>query len=607
MKILQINTNNRKVSYDLSIALAKKESADFILISEVNQTVLARGATNLYHNGYNCAILKINKSIPIIKHYSSTFFTCVETINYIIFSVYISPNIPVDEFVGYLNELEECVRRNVHDGRYTKDVLIGGDFNAKNPWWGGEKLDARGSQLQEFASSNELDFLNVGNTPTCVRHNGVSYIDITIANESVINKSPTWIVKEDVSLSDHNFITIDIPYNNNSQAHTKKMYKKGVTNMRAFNTMFSNLIETDEINANNCIRHLKEAYNANTPLIECDKNNNPPYWWDAEIESLVMDAKKLRRIYQRNRRSDLEELSWINYKESKKTLAKAIRKSKKRAWHNLCAKLDSDCFGDSYKIVTQQLKLKPPKIEITNENKIKVFNDLFITGTSQPIQTHEKIRPDNQAVSVTKEDILAACDKLKSGKAPGPDGIPPSVVKEAVKQNLDYFQTLFSLLLSNGQFPTLWKKTKLILIEKPKKANQSNTNYRPICLIDALGKLFENVINSKLHLSIELNNKGFHRSQYGFVKGKSTLDALTFTINEIKTSLKKGRWTAIALLDVKNAFNSAPWDLIIQKMSNMNIDRYLIDIVKSYLNDRTVEISRGTIARICGGFHKAQC
>ena len=41
-------------------------------------------------------------------------------------------------------------------------------------------------------------------------------------------------------------------------------------------------------------------------------------------------------------------------------------------------------------------------------------------------------------------------------------------------------------------------------------------------------------------------------------------------------------------VDVKNAFNTASWRLIVQKLENKGISTYLIRLVDSYLKDRTV-------------------
>lgn len=67
-----------------------------------------------------------------------------------------------------------------------------------------------------------------------------------------------------------------------------------------------------------------------------------------------------------------------------------------------------------------------------------------------------------------EDEILAVRNKLKDRKAPGPDGLPPEVVKSIIGNNVDYFDVLFHNLMLKNYFPVsgkcvIWKdglKTK---------------------------------------------------------------------------------------------------------------------------------------------------
>lgn len=52
---------------------------------------------------------------------------------------------------------------------------------------------------------------------------------------------------------------------------------------------------------------------------------------------------------------------------------------------------------------------------------------------------------------------------------------------------------------------------------------EETSSYRPLCLIDCTGKLYEKIIDNRLRDILEFNSD----NQFGFRKGRSKLDALT--------------------------------------------------------------------------------
>jgi len=102
-----------------------------------------------------------------------------------------------------------------------------------------------------------------------------------------------------------------------------------------------------------------------------------------------------------------------------------------------------------------------------------------------------------------------------------------------------------------------------MLIPKAGKPSEEASSYRPICLIDALGKVFERLICTRLEEAIS-SSGGLSPHQYGFRKCFSTTDAI-LKVTDIASNAKEGtRWKGgskqyclIASLDVKNTFNTA--------------------------------------------------
>jgi len=85
------------------------------------------------------------------------------------------------------------------------------------------------------------------------------------------------------------------------------------------------------------------------------------------------------------------------------------------------------------------------------------------------------------------------------------------------------FVSLYNTCLLEGTFPDRWKRQKLLLLPKPGKTSGEASSYRPICLLDTIGTVFERVIATRLNAAME-EAGGLSSNQYGFRKGKSTLD-----------------------------------------------------------------------------------
>lgn len=86
-------------------------------------------------------------------------------------------------------------------------------------------------------------------------------------------------------------------------------------------------------------------------------------------------------------------------------------------------------------------------------------------------------------------------------------------------------------------------------------------------------------------------------NQYGFLRGRSTEDA----VNRV---LETASWAgtgypqyqhlcALVTLDVRNAFNSAPWDRIDEALRARDVPPYLVGVLRSYMGDRSLSFVSG--------------
>lgn len=163
---------------------------------------------------------------------------------------------------------------------------------------------------------------------------------------------------------------------------------------------------------------------------------------------------------------------------------------------------------------------------------------------------------------------------------------------------------IFNQCLESGIFPAGWKEARLMLIRKPGKPLQIPSSYRPLSLINTVAKLFERVIKKRLVAHLESLPGGLSCHQYGFRKGRSTLDALEAVDAVVQRvgsgSLASRDLCTLVAIDVANAFNSAPWSKIDAALGKKSVPGYLRNIIRAYLSNRHLLTDMGSMPVTCG-------
>ncbi|CAB0041799.1 unnamed protein product, partial [Trichogramma brassicae] len=195
----------------------------------------------------------------------------------------------------------------------------------------------------------------------------------------------------------------------------------------------------------------------------------------------------------------------------------------------------------------------------------------------------------------TMEELRGACRRIKDHTAPGPDGVQNAAIKIAIATHPDIFLQVYTACLRTGVFPACWKRQRLVLLPKPGKQPEEPSSYRPLCMLDTAGKILERLICDRLEAITE-SPGGLSDHQYGFRKGRSTINAIENVIATAREAIAGKRWNrgtkkycAVVTLDVKNAFNLARWNNIHAALRRMHVPEYLLRIIRSYLSARLLD------------------
>ena len=109
---------------------------------------------------------------------------------------------------------------------------------------------------------------------------------------------------------------------------------------------------------------------------------------------------------------------------------------------------------------------------------------------------------------ITTEGLQTAINKLKKGKTPDGKGIRAEDIKACDDETREIVRQIFNEILKrNGFTPEDWKKVTIKAIHK-KGAVQNMSNYRPICSLPALHKLFSTILYGRITPSARPETSG---------------------------------------------------------------------------------------------------
>ncbi|KAI4474516.1 hypothetical protein M0802_015573 [Mischocyttarus mexicanus] len=512
--------------------------------------------------------------------------------------------------VGDARELlEEIYRVVISNSRYLQ-VLVAGDFNARSPVWDpAGRSNARGGAIREWAARLGFHLLNSVGRPTCVRPQGSSVVDLAWVSPAARVRFTDWRIDEEECLSDHKLICMVVEHEAggdqslaNQRAWGRRYPSWTRTNLDK-EALGAYLVAADWAGGvgewNDGIRGVE--WLADTLKCASDASmsrrkkgvsvRRSVYWWTGEIAALRTAANAARKRWQRAReRLSLEVVDHLNAarNDARKELKKAIKAAKNKAWEDLLQTIDRDPWGKPYRMVMGRLRPAAPPITSVLETGVLdgVLRELFPCPVTS-LREEECWRSGNsdEFPVISREELQAAAKDMSLGKAPGLDGIIGGVVRAAVDVCGDLILKTMNELVREGCFPKVWKETRLVLVKKKVDAPENRGSfYRPICLVEEMGKLFERVLYKRLVKCLWGNDK-LCGDQFGFRPGKSTLDAIDEVRSGVQMMTGGGRVVIIVSFDIQNSFNTLPWSRIRDAMRELGVPYYLFRVIIDYLSD----------------------
>ena len=212
--------------------------------------------------------------------------------------------------------------------------------------------------------------------------------------------------------------------------------------------------------------------------------------------------------------------------------------------------------------------------EIQEQDKImerieEFYSELFDSDQAVTIQTDPKEVPP-----IVAWEVEAALRKMKNGKEAGKVNI--ETLKAGDETIAKQLAKLYTKCITERHIPKTWKEANMVIFFK--KGNRKDIkNYRPICLLSNMYKLFTKIITTRLEKKLDENQP---REQAGFRSKYSTTDHI-HAINQLKEKCREYNMPlCVAFVDYEKAFDSVQTQAILTSLQEQGIEDVAIEILK---------------------------
>ena len=530
----------------------------------------------------------------------------------IICSVYRAPN----RDITYQEKLCTCLR-SISEANPSAHIWVAGDFNLPDINWNCDSIQGNRNPVKVnemlLNTVQDLDLDQIVKFPTRKQNT----LDLFLTNRpSLVNRC-----EPIPGISDHDTaIFINIVAKAQLAKPPKRkilIWKRGdFESLRKEIATFS--------------QSLTESHNPNTPvdqLWECIKStlhNATDKYVPSKMSSsrynqswITRNIIKLTRRkakYFRKAKSTNHPDDWKIYSEVRKRVKKECRIAQSNYLRDVIATdpntSKKECTKKFWKYVKGLRKdstgvstLKRDGITYADApNKSAILNDQFsAVFTQENLDTLPEVMgpsqyPDIPNLRIHQNGVLKLLKNLKPHKAPGPDNITPTILKETAREIAPALTLLFQASIDQQTIPKDWKTALITPIFK--KGDRSKaSNYRPVSLTSICSKMLEHIVHHHIMCHFDKYNI-LTSAQHGFRKRRSCESQLIATLQDLAKGIDDKSQIDAVLLDFSKAFDKVPHHRLSLKLDQYGVRGNILRWVTNFLSNRSQAV-------VCEG-HKSQ-
>ena len=316
-------------------------------------------------------------------------------------------------------------------------------------------------------------------------------------------------------------------------------------------------------------------------------------WWDDEIQTAHRELTQAEHSFRRVGTQEAYDLLM----GIQSTFQHLRHKKKQDSWRAYCESFDehtsiSELFNAAKRFRNRSSSSDPGMSDETLQLFAKRLAPDSVTQA--PTFDQSETGPDEYfGREFTMEELKDVLSSV-TDSAPGIDRIRYSMVSCLPHEAKQFLLDCYNEAYRESRAPAWWKIARVIAIKKPGKDARKPESWRPICLLSVLRKVYEKLQLLRLEYWAERNGI-LADTQYGFRKGRSTMDCLTILLNYIYMAFEKRQVVVASFLDIEGAFDNVDINVLCNKLRGLGVPSNIVRMIWDMMSERSLvfEYQRG--------------
>ena len=507
-------------------------------------------------------------------------------------------------------------------GEHSPDsrVVLAGDFNLHHPLWDHfDRTSTYSGNLLDLAHRLRLSLVTPKGECTRFRRNHRnSTIDLIWATQGM----PVRYHRDKVKLSgsDHlpQLISIELGMQQPDTAPTPqwKMMDRQLVELEARSRFLPQpppgSIEELDSQVDTVIDQLHLIATIAVPYRK-RRFDKQAEWWTPEVSVAKREARRACRRFRSNRNN---QASWQSLMEANKAQDRAIGEAKRASWRRFTeeASRDSSKLWRLEKWARTRSGLPPEPAQLpelqgdhpgdpvaaTFEEKTQALAARFFPSQKadctgiQDQQFHDDSFQASFQMDdpINEHEVKQAIQRVDSWSAPGLDGIPAGLLKACGSHLVQVLQPLIQASFDLEYFPKRFRTAVVAVVPKPNKTPAQRKKvggWRPISLLNTVGKVFESIIGRRIASAAEQHHL-FPDEQMGNRAQRSTMLAVKLVLESVRTAWSRKAVTSLLQLDLKGAYDSVDHLHLLNNLRHIGFPPKVVRWVHSFLSDRSAQL-----------------